>query len=169
MSLVPGMASLNISGWSNDSGLHVMNESAQLAEDLATEFFFAPRYNFMTIALIALSLPGNMFVIAVYIRNQTTSTKVYMFALAVADLTTCIGGLALQIYQFDSAPKMFVFFCTDLAINLSVHLLAFVSIERLLAVHWPHRCRSFLSNRFSAPLFYSGLECGINCCLRSLA
>ena len=139
MRQVPGMASLNISSWSNDSGLHAMNESAHLAEDVATKNVFAPRYNFMNIALIALSLPGNMFVIAVYIRNMTTSTKVYLFALAVADLTTCIGGLALQIYPFDSAPKMFVFFCTDFAINFSVHLLAFVSIERLLAVHWPHR------------------------------
>ena len=135
-------ASLNISGWSNDSGLNVMNDSAQLTEDVATKHVNDTRhYNVITVALAALALPGNMFVIAVYIRNMTISTKVYMFALAVADLTTCIAGLVLNSYPFDFSSKsaLFVLFSGDAAIVFSVHLLAFVSIERLLAVYWPHR------------------------------
>ena len=141
MSQVPGMASLNISGWSNDIGIHVMNDSAQLADDVAAKHVFAPRYSLISIALITLALPGNMFVIAVYIRNMTTSTRVYMFALGVADLTTCVGGLALQIYPFDIASKsaMFLFFSTDFAMTFSVHLLVFVSIERFLAVYTPYQ------------------------------
>ena len=129
------MASLNISGWSNDSGLHVMNDNAQLAEDTATKQVFAPRFIMITLAAIAWQ--GNVFVIAVYIRDMTTSTKVYMFALAVADLTTCIGGLALNIYPLDFATKIAILFPTVVAIIFSMHLLAFVSIERLLAVYWP--------------------------------
>ena len=134
MSQDPGMATLNISSWSNDSGLHVMNESAQLAEDVATKTIFAPSY-FMNIALIALSLPGNMFVIAVYIRNMTTSTKVYMFALAVADLTTCIGGLALQIYPFDFAPNSAILYSFALTLQ-STSLCIYWRLCRS-SVFWP--------------------------------
>ena len=135
------MASLNISSWSNDSGLHVMNDSAQLTEDVATQHVNDTRhYNGIAVALASLALPGNMFVIAVYIRDMTISTKVYMFDLAVADLATCIGVLALEIYPFDFASNsaMFVLFSNYYAVTFSVHLLAFVSIERLLAVYWPH-------------------------------
>ena len=38
-------------------------------------------------------LPANLLVIAVYIVKMTTSTRVYMFSLAVADSTVCICGL----------------------------------------------------------------------------
>ena len=129
-------------GWSNDNDRQVINDSSPLAKDVATKSVFTQHYDWINISLAALALPGNMFVIVVYIRDMTTSTKVYMFALAVADLITCIAGLVFEIYLFqfasNSAIRMFVIFSIDFAINFSVHLLAFLSIERLLAVYWPH-------------------------------
>ena len=130
------MASLNISGWSNDNDSKSMNDSAQVATDNATKYAFAPQY--MSIGLVALALPGNLFVSVVYVRDMTTSTKVYLFALAVADLTACVGQIVLRACPLDYAETIVVFFLNAIAIDFSLHLLAFVSIERLLAVYWPH-------------------------------
>lgn len=88
--------------------------------------------------MTVLGLPGNLFVIAVYIRNITTSTKVYMFGLAIADTAVCICGTVLTSARIDHTMLLVVLYFVDLSIIISIYLLAFVSIERLVAVWRPH-------------------------------
>ena len=51
--------------------------------------------NFATFLTCVTGMPGNVFVIGAYACNMTTSTRVYIFALAVADLVVCICGIVL--------------------------------------------------------------------------
>ena len=77
--------------------------------------------------------------IAVYVRNMTTSTKVYMFALAVADTTICALAIMFHSARYAKTTTFFLLLFGYFGTNLSVHLLAFVSIERLVAVCRPHQ------------------------------
>ena len=85
-----------------------------------------------------LGIPGNVLVIAVYVRKMTTSTRVYMFALAVSDLAVCVSGIVLTTVKFDNISQVITLYCAHTSVMFSVFLLAFVSIERLLAVRRPH-------------------------------
>ena len=126
------MDTLNSStNWSSVSPS--MNDSAQYTTDSALQ------YNIITVVLGVIGLPGNVFVIAVYIGNMTTSTNVYMFALAVADTAICICAIILKHATNSYLTLNVVLFSIDLAISFSMHLLAFVSIERLVAICWPHK------------------------------
>ena len=82
--------------------------------------------NITAIILCALGLPGNVLVFAVYVRKMTTSTRVYMFALAVADLVVCVcpcillstGIVAILIYcyVFDASRTFYMSgICVDRA------------------------------------------------------
>ena len=93
---------------------------------------------FGSFIMCVLGIPGNLLVIAVYVRKITTSTRVYMFALAVSDLTVCISGIVLTTVKFDNISQVITLYCAHTSIMFSVFLLAFVSIERLLAVRRPH-------------------------------
>ena len=95
--------------------------------------------NIATIHLCVLGLPGNMLVVTVYVREMTTSTRVYMFALAVADLVVCVCPcIFLSTYVTDIVAKLLFFYILSTAITFSMFLLVFVSIERLVAVKRPH-------------------------------
>ena len=83
-------------------------------------------------------LPGNLLVIAVYARKMVTSTTVYMFALAVADMTICICDMFENTKSLDNRIRKVVITTNEVVITFSVFLLVFVSIERLLAVLRPH-------------------------------
>ena len=56
----------------------------------------APQDIFLLV-MCSLGLPGNLLVIAVYIRNMKTSTRVYMFALAIADSAVCVCGVLMTV------------------------------------------------------------------------
>ena len=88
--------------------------------------------------MCVLGIPGNLLVIAVYVWKMTTSTRVYMFALAVSDLTVCIFGIVLTTVKFDNISQVITLYCAHTSVMFSVFLLAFVSIERLLALRRPH-------------------------------
>ena len=83
-------------------------------------------------------IPGNLLVIAVYAWKMTTSTRVYMFALAVSDLMVCICGIVLATLKFDYISLGITMYSVHTALTFSALLLAFISIERLLAVRRPH-------------------------------
>ena len=89
--------------------------------------------------LCVLGIPGNLFVIAVYARQMTTPTRVYMFALAVADLTVLVCGIVLTKFALYLLAVLLVVWLGHLAITFSIVLLAFVSFERLLAVLRPYK------------------------------
>ena len=53
---------------------------------------------------------GNV-VMTVYVRTMTTSVRVYMFALSVADLITCVSGIVLSVAPVDHMVMVFLLFC----------------------------------------------------------
>ena len=118
----------NRSNWVNDSGFHqdVSNDTLDFTKPTAA------------LLMCVLGLPGNLLVIAVYVAAMTTSTRVYMFALAVADSAICVCGIVLSVAG-RNIVILGVFFCVvSLSVNFSMALLVFVSVERLLAVRRPH-------------------------------
>ena len=132
------MDSLNNSSWINETGslLNFLNESAQQTKGVSTRTVYVQSVYFFVVVL--LGLPGNLLVIAVYIRRTTTSTKVYLLALAVSDTSTCLCGIILTRVII-SRTMLYVILCLiEVSITFSLYLLAFVSIERLLAVWRPH-------------------------------
>ena len=131
------MASLNITIWGNERGPEVQNDSSQPKQNVNPENLFTPEY--IIVVLAALGLPGNLFVVAVCVRNMTSSTEVYMFALAVADTIACVAGILFHSAQYANTTTFFLLLFRYFATNFCVHLLAFVSIERLMAVCRPHQ------------------------------
>ena len=85
-----------------------------------------------------LGIPGNLFVIAVYACRISTSTRMYMFALAIADLEVCVIGVFLTSVKFTQISLEITTFCVHASIVFSTLLLTFVSIERLMAVRRPY-------------------------------
>ena len=94
--------------------------------------------NFVLFILCQIGLPGNVLVIAVYIDNMTTSTRVYMFALAVVDLVVCVCGIILTGVKIGKVLMNVVDVAKEISLIFSVFLLAFVATERLMAVRRPH-------------------------------
>ena len=119
-----------------DSLLERNNKSGLLDMDYSTKRVYFPSVMYFLVTV--LSLPGNVCVIAVYIRQMTIPVKVYMFALAMADTGICICGIVLSSIKIDRVTAGIVFFISDVTITFSICMLAFVSIERLVAVCWRH-------------------------------
>ena len=92
----------------------------------------------MNLLLCVLGTPGNVLVMTVYVRQMTSSVRVYMFALSVVDLITCINGIVLSIAPVDHMAMVLVFYAGDISIAFSTFLLAFIAIERILAVRRPY-------------------------------
>ena len=132
------MDSVNTSIWTNDSRflLNVLNYSSNLTKNNATQR--NDSNSIFIFLLCGLGLPGNLFVIAIYMFKMTTSTRVYMFTLAVTDSVVCISGIALKFATHDFVTKKVFEKSFGLAATFSVLLLVFVSIERLIAVRHPH-------------------------------
>ena len=132
------MDSVNTSIWTNDSRflLNVLNYSSDSTKNNATQR--VDDNSIFIFLLCELGLPGNLFVVAVYMFKMTTSTRVYMFALAVADSVVCISGMALQFATHDFVTKNISEKSIGLSAAFSVLLLVLVSIERLIAVKRPH-------------------------------
>ena len=86
-----------------------------------------------------LGLPGNLLIMAVYLRSMTTSTRVYMFALAVADSITCITSAILTAKLLISASTITVLLMSArLSVLFSVFLLAYLATDRFKAIMRPH-------------------------------
>ncbi|KAK2185452.1 hypothetical protein NP493_233g00022 [Ridgeia piscesae] len=86
---------------------------------------------------------------------MTSSTRVYMFALAVADSCVCVCGIVLTTTWIEAitAAVVSVTILTG-AITFSMLLLVFVSIERLIAVRRP---QTFNMNPTRAKRYILGL------------
>ena len=94
--------------------------------------------NGVALVICVLGIPGNALVVAVYVGKMTTSIRMYMFALAVVDLVTCVYGIVIATATFGYVGVELVRHCAFLTLSFSVYLLAFVSVERLLAVRHPN-------------------------------
>ena len=103
------------------------NNASQLS-DLATV---------ATPILCGVGLPGNLLVILIYVTKMTSSTRVYLFALAVADTAICVCGIVLTVAPITFMIHEIFMFVINLSIIFSMYLLVFVSVERLIAVRRP--------------------------------
>ena len=132
------MESTNISHWTIDSDLlhQLSNYSAGLVNDTETQRFVIPEWS--SLIMCILGLPGNLFVFAVYAVKMTSSTRVYMFALAIADSAVCVTGIVLSVGYTDIVTIYIFTETIDVATLFSVLLLTFVSIERFLAIRRPY-------------------------------
>ena len=126
-----------LSNISNNSTLHqdIVNASDEI-NNFAT--IVEPVPSVATFLICLTGIPGNLLVIAVYAWKMTTSIRVYLFALAVADLVACICGIVLTTVTFDYITLEVTTYCVNMSVTFSLVLLTFVSIERLLAVRRPH-------------------------------
>ena len=122
---------MNNSTWTNVSSFqwNIVNDCS----DFINSFRCDDIYLFI---MCSLDLPGNILVILVYVVNMKTSTRVYMFALAVADLTACVCGV--DVAAADMKYSITFNWLIRASIYFSATLLVFVSIERLIAVKRPH-------------------------------
>ena len=91
----------------------------------------------VNLLMCVVGTPGNVLVMTVYVRKMTSSVRVYMFALSVADLITYVSGIVLSVAPVDHTVMVLFFFAGDTSIAFSAFLLAFIAIERLLAVRRP--------------------------------
>ena len=83
--------------------------------------------NCLNIAILIVPVLGKM----------TTSTVVYMFALAVGDSSVYFCGIFVCFTRH--FITRFITFCIfDVSVMFSMFLLAFVAIERLIAVRYPN-------------------------------
>ena len=114
---------------------HVLNDSLHLTTNNIISGGDSSKV--ATIIICALGLPGNVLVFAVYVRKMTTSMRVYMFALAVADLVVCVCQY-LALCDNDFVATLAFSYIISTSTTFSMFLLVFVSIERLVAVKRPH-------------------------------
>ena len=130
------MESGNTSSVTNGSSLlqNVLNATFDSGKSTNTKDVFI----IVVLLLCVLGLPGNLLVVAVYARKMTTSTRVYMFALAVADSAVCVCGIVLIAMQTGWVKREAILYVINLSMLFSSFLLVFVSIERLMAVRRPH-------------------------------
>ncbi|KAI0212011.1 hypothetical protein LSAT2_003100, partial [Lamellibrachia satsuma] len=134
------MSYMNEFIWLNDSSLDY-DGTNKFFEFPVDENIPTKHTSYLNIAILitcALGLPGNLLLIAVYVRKMTTSTRVYMFALAVADSAVCVCGIVLTTSLSLFIPRGVTFYVFDTMISFSMFLLVFVSIQRLMAVRRPH-------------------------------
>ena len=131
------MESTEVSNWTNGSRFsqNVSNDSFDFSKD--TPVVNTNYVNITLLTICLLGLPGNLLVIAVYMRNMTSSLKIYMFALAIADsaICVCVVIFVQTPNSIFAESAMYVF---NVAVFFSMFLLVLVAIERLTATLRPH-------------------------------
>ena len=113
----------------------IRNSSDHVSDQIKLKVLLTSLASFL---ICLLGIPGNLFVIAAYACRMSTSTRMYMFALAIADLEVCVIGVIMTSVKFTIISLEITTFFLHASIAFSTLLLAFVSIERLMAVRRPH-------------------------------
>ena len=132
------MESTNITHWTSNSELlhQLSNYSAGMLNNSDTQRFGIPQLS--SLIMCTLGLPGNLFVFAVYVVKMTSSTRVYMFALAIADSAVCVSGIVLSMGYTDIVTNLIFIETINVFTTFSMFILTFVSIERVIAIRRPH-------------------------------
>ncbi|KAI0214237.1 hypothetical protein LSAT2_000670, partial [Lamellibrachia satsuma] len=127
------MDSRNTSNWTNASSVvqNILNDTFDSDTNQPKHTEDVP---IVVVFLCLLGLPGNVLVMTVYVRKKTTSTRLYMFALAVADSAVCVGGIVLGTALTVSVTTKAIIYVINMSVLYSMLLLVSVSIERLIAV-----------------------------------
>ena len=134
---IVNMESTDLSNWTNGSRFsqNVSNYSFDFSKDTPVANMNGINITLLTFCL--LGLPGNLLVIAVYMRNMTSSLKIYMFALAIADSAICVC-VVIFVQMPKSTFANYAMHVFNVAVFFSMFLLVFVAIERLMAILLPH-------------------------------
>ena len=135
---VSNMETLNASTWnSNESSFtqYSWNDSADVSRNNTKQ---PVQYLSPVFFECVFGLPGNLFVLVIYIRRMTTSIKVYLFALAVADSIVCTSGIVLSSTLANPKTRVIALKIMNAALIFSLYLLVFISVERVFAVRRPH-------------------------------
>ena len=96
-------------------------------------------YNIIILMLCVLGIPGNLFVVAVYTRRMTTSTRAYMFALGIVDTIICLFYTVMHTVHLGRIGILIVIYVYKASVMFSTLLLAFLATDRCLAVAQPHK------------------------------
>ena len=131
------MDQFNKTTWMTNSTFQqsVLNNSSNFTTDAMSRNV---QYNIVFLSVILLGLPGNVLVIAMYITKMSTSTRVYLFALAVSDTVICLSAIAQTLAITNYVIALANYLVTIVLLLFSILLLVFVSVERLIAVRRPH-------------------------------
>ena len=158
------MESMNTSTWINISRFsqNVANDSFGFTRDTPT--VNTDYINIGILTLCSLGLPGNLLVIAVYVRNTVSSVRVYMLALAVADSAICIGAIILSTERTNVFATYAVLYVLDVAVTFSMFLLVFVAIERLTAILRPHSFTTNSRRAWKALIIIAAVSVGLVTC-----
>ena len=128
---------MNTSTWINDSlfSQNALNNSFDFVAKTLSK-----KGDFLSVGFLlsVLGVPGNVLVIAVYVGKLTTSTRVYIFALGIADFAVCCCGIVLITFYADFVTAFIFINIFTFSVAFSMFLLVFVSIDRLIAVMRPH-------------------------------
>ena len=126
-----------MSHWTIDAKLphQLSNYSMNLVNNTETQRTASPLSS--ALIMCTLGLPGNLFVFAVYIVKMTSSTRVYLFSLAIADSSVCVSIIVLSVGYTDIVTVFILSEIINVSTIFSVFLLTFVSVERLLAIRRP--------------------------------
>ena len=95
--------------------------------------------NQMMLLMCVLGIPGNLFVVAVYIRRMTTSIRAYILALGIADTAICVCFTVMYTVRLVNIGSLIFLFVFNMNVIFSTCLLAFLATERCLAVAKPHK------------------------------
>ena len=90
------------------------------------------------LSLFSLGVPGNMLVIVTYVRNMTSSLRVYVLALAIAESAISVCVVIHAYTPTIVFVRYAVTYVVYVAVTLSMFLLVFVAIERPTATFRPH-------------------------------
>ena len=146
-----------MSEMTNNSSLPQKWYDLQIYYDIRTILFSST----VNLLMCVVGTPGNFLVMTVYARKMTSSVRVYMFALSVADLITCVSVIVLSVAPIDHTVIVLLFYAGDISFAFSAFLLAFIAIERLLAVRRPFafKCSAGRAKKTLVVITLSSVAC----------
>ena len=115
------------------------NSDINIASESTKMIIHGSTSNQVMLIMCVLGIPGNLFVVAVYIRRMTTSIRAYIFALSIADTAICVCFTVMYTVRLVNIGSFIFLFVFNTNVIFSTCLLAFLATERCLAVAKPHK------------------------------
>ena len=130
------MAQINITSFytrsiSNSEGKCIQHIGHIESRDVSCRDYGIPTNN---ATLVHFGLPGNLFVVVIYIRKMPTSMRAYMFALGVVDTVICVCFLVMLIVYTDKLGKLILVFVLKHGCHI-LHMFAGLPCNRTMSGH----------------------------------
>ena len=91
--------------------------------------------------VVIVGIPGNVLVVAVYVRKLTTSVRMYMFALALTDVVICVSyatTTAMGPARRNTPVYKTMWGLFNLGVVFSLLVLTVTAVERYWCIARPH-------------------------------